>query len=459
MKAIHTARLLEPPAGTALPGMKILMIFGILVSACAHIPGGGAAPTIDLVELRRTFEMGLDVAEHYRIPAIQSRRFTYEELWAALETPVGAPVFQVEEVGRSLQGRPIRTVTFGHGPTTALLWSQMHGDESTATMALADIINYFSDSSPDPFREDLLDRLTVVLIPMLNPDGAQLFQRRNAVGIDINRDARRLATPEARVLKKVRDRVQPQFGFNLHDQGPHTYAGEGGPRAAIALLAPAADVEKSWGPVRARARMLAATIAEALQTELPGRIARYGDAFNPRAFGDLMQQWGTSTVLIESGVLDDDPEKQRLRAVNVAALLTALDAIASSTYQGADISAYESLPPNRGFTYDLLIRGGMLVFGDAEPMRVDLAFAYSDAVADTGLVLREVGDLEGVGALEIVDATSLFLHPEPPMVTSDSSGAWLLIGAPAFLTLRRGPDRGSELVRVIRKLHRKELPE
>ena len=425
----------------------------LLVSACAHRPLGKVTETIYSARLRRTFEMGLDIADRYNVSAIRSRRFTHEELWAVLETPVGAPVFRVEEVGRSICGRPIRTVTFGDGSTVVLLWSQMHGDESTATMALVDIINYFADPSPDPFRENLLGRLTVVMIPMLNPDGAQLFQRRNAIGIDINRDARRLATPEARILKEVRGRVQPQFGFNLHDQNPHTYAGGGGWRTAIALLAPPADEERSWGLVRARARLVAATIAEVLQTELPGRIARYSDAFNARAFGDLMQKWGTSTVLIESGVLDDDPEKQRLRAINVAVLLTALDAIASSTYQAADINAYESLPPNRGFRYDLLIRGGMLVFGGAEPMPVDLAFAYSDAVAGTGLVLREAGDLEGISALEVVDATGLFLHPEPSMVTSDSEGIWLLIGTPAFLTLRRGPESDSEVMRVVGRSH------
>jgi hypothetical protein len=36
----------------------------------------------------------------------------------------------------------MNAVTHGHGPTTVLLWSQMHGDESTATMALADIFAF-----------------------------------------------------------------------------------------------------------------------------------------------------------------------------------------------------------------------------------------------------------------------------------------------------------------------------
>jgi len=428
------------------------MLAMFLAASCAHRPPVLPAGTVDSPLFGKTFEAGLDIAADYRVPNLDSRRFTYEDLWTALERPLRSSRLMVRVEGKSLLGREIRTISAGSGGTTILLWSQMHGDESTATMALADIINYLADPTPDPFRDELLNRLTLVMIPMLNPDGAHLFQRRNAAGIDVNRDARRLATPEARLLKAVRERVQPQFGFNLHDQNPHTYAGRSGKRAAIALLAPAADDERSWGPVRTRALQVASIIAEILQSELPGYIARYGDAFNPRAFGDLMQQWGTSTVLIESGVLDDDPEKQKLRAMNVAALLTAFDAIAHSTYLNADIMAYDNLPQNRGFSHDLLVRGGLLVLGNAEPMPIDLAFAWSDAVSGTGLTLTEAGDLDEVGALEIFDATGLFLHPDPSMVSQEGREGYLLIGAPAYLTIKRGRDISSEVVKVIGSL-------
>ena len=42
----------------------------------------------------------------------------------------------------------------------------------------------------------ILSSLTLYVVPMLNPDGAERFQRRNAQSIDINRDALRLQTPE-----------------------------------------------------------------------------------------------------------------------------------------------------------------------------------------------------------------------------------------------------------------------
>src|SRR3546814_10344937 len=73
----------------------------------------------------------------------------------------------------------------------------------------------------------------------MNPDGAARFQRRNAQGIDINRDARALVSPEARALHDLRERVKPAFGFNLHDQQVGYRAGDSDRGTAIALLAPA----------------------------------------------------------------------------------------------------------------------------------------------------------------------------------------------------------------------------
>jgi hypothetical protein len=223
--------------------------------ACAMVslaPFDGLAQRADPITLAE----GLRLAERFRVEAIETRRFTHAELWKAVEPSLESPALRVEEIGRSIHGREIRSVTFGQGATRVLLWSQMHGDESTATMALADIFRFLADRDAHPLRERLRRELTIVFVPMLNPDGAELFRRQNAAGIDINRDARPLATPEARALKAIRDRLTPEFGFNLHDQGARTRAGDG-PPAAIALLDPAFDEPRGYNPVRTRARLVA----------------------------------------------------------------------------------------------------------------------------------------------------------------------------------------------------------
>ncbi|HEU5185081.1 MAG TPA: M14 family zinc carboxypeptidase [Gemmatimonadaceae bacterium] len=425
--------------------MRILLAAALL-AGCAQ-----ATPTPDnsAMPIGDATRHGLRAAEQHRVATIASRRFTHEEFWRAVQPSLSSDALRTAEIGRSLHGREIRSVTFGNGSTTVLLWSQMHGDEATATMALADIFRFLAEARGDPVRERLRERLTIVFVPMLNPDGAELFQRENAVGIDINRDARQLATPEGRALKALRDRIRPAFGFNLHDQGARVLAGPRGKQVALALLAPPSSESGVYDDVRSRARLVAGLIAQTLGSEIPGRIARYDDTFNPRAFGDLMQQWGTSTVLIESGALPDDPDKQRLRTLNVVALLAALDAIATGRYASVDVSAYESLPGNRRGAADVLVMGGQLVLPGRTPVRADVAINYDDAVGRTGGRVADVGDLREAIGIDTVDADGLFLHPGDTSLTSSGRDMWLRIGAAAIIDVRRRADPGSELVRTV----------
>src|SRR5688500_18130934 len=100
--------------------------------------GSGSAPTAMSDALR--------IADRYRVAAITTRRINHADYWSALQPSLVPRRLRVEEIGRSLMGRPIRAVTFGTGPATVLLWSQMHGDEATATMALADILAWMTAS-------------------------------------------------------------------------------------------------------------------------------------------------------------------------------------------------------------------------------------------------------------------------------------------------------------------------
>lgn len=287
----------------------------------------------------------LEVAERYRVAELGRRSLTHRRLWQTLGPLVdAAPGMQREEIGRSVEKRALYAIHFGRGPVRVMLWSQMHGNEPTATLALADLINYVVRNADDPLVQRLRDRLTITAIPMLNPDGAERSRRENATGIDVNRDARKQASPEARALASLHARVSPRFGFNLHDQGRRVSAD--GRLVAISLLAPPHDPQRSDEAIRTRAKHVAAVMRIAADFLVDGRVTRFDDAFNPHAFGDAMQSWGTSTVLLESGVWDNDPENEYLRQVNFALLLTALDAIATGTYTRAALREYESLPAN-----------------------------------------------------------------------------------------------------------------
>jgi hypothetical protein len=191
-------------------------------------------------------------------------------------------------------------------------------------------------------------------------------------------------------------------------------------------------------------------ITSVLQKEIPGRLARYNDAHEPRAFGDLMQQWGTSTVLIESGAMPDDPEKQKLRRLNVVAILSALDAMATKSYESADPQVYEGIPMNSRSAVDVLIRGGSVVVPGFPPVRADIAVNYEEPVAKRDPRVSSVGDLAAFIALDTVDASGMFIHPaESMLIQKAGSARWIRFDTTAVLTIRRGVESGSAIVRRI----------
>jgi len=350
-----------------------------------------------------------------------SGSYTPEALRADLDALAGASrgVVRIAEKGRSSEGREIPVVLAGSGPEKVLLWSQMHGDEPTATAALVDLLAFLVENRAEPATAHLLSRVTLVVIPMLNPDGAVRGDRRNAQGIDINRDAVRLQTPEGRFLKEVRDRYTPAAGFNLHNQSPLVTAGPGGAQAAIAVLAVSAARNEPEGPALQRKRGLAGHLARVASTFVPGRVTRYATDYTERAFGDSMSRWGTPTVLLETGGWHGPREEERLVRLNFVLLLSAVHALARGE-ETTDAAIYETLPPNvRGDLVDLVLRGATVHGGRGlPPFRADVAVVKARAFAGDGRRLSsaaivDVGDLGHLAGLEELDATGLVVAPAP----------------------------------------------
>lgn len=338
------------------------------------------------------------IHESIKEPVITNRFFKHSDIEPIILQLNDHPDFTVTRLGESIQGRGINLVKWGEGPRTILLWSQMHGDEPTATMALMDIFRLLQSDQPefDETRNRLHSELTLLFIPMLNPDGAQVFKRRNALEVDLNRDALRLTNPEARILKGVRDEYEPIFGFNLHDQSRYYGAGNQGDPVAIAFLAPAFNEEKDVNDVRLRAMQLIGAMNESLEPHIPGRIAKYDDTFEPRAFGDNIQKWGTSTILVESGGYPDDPEKQYLRKLNFLLLMESLTHIANDTYTRFSEADYDAIPFNRSSgVHDFLVRNATVKMSGVNYL-VDLGWR-NDRLID-------IGDLSTTNAYDMFDA-------------------------------------------------------
>lgn len=326
---------------------------------------------------------------------------------------------KVTEVGRSVAERAIYQLEFGHGPLKVFMWSQMHGDEPTATSALIDLFAYLQKNRGKPWVKAIEEKITLRAVPMLNPDGAELFQRRNLQAIDINRDARTLSTPEGRLLKKLRDEWRPDIGFNLHNQGVRTSVGTTGQQATISLLAVPSDASGSDTPGRIRNKKLCAVMVESLAPFIYGHIARYDDTFNPRAFGDLISQWGTPVILIETGALKGKSNDD-LVGLNFVAYAAALKALSDGSVEEANPAVYDALRMNEGgIIYDLIVRGATLVnrTRDAgakmQPYPADLAVnadgRRSEGNTQRRASIQEVGDLSVFRGLDEVDARDYYV--------------------------------------------------
>lgn len=328
--------------------------------------------------------------------------------------------FNFERIGASVEGRSINLITTGHGPFRVLLWSQMHGDEPTATAALFDVFAYFQRHRDDPVVRRILSALTLYVVPMLNPDGAVRFQRRNAQGIDINRDALSLQTPEGQLLKSVRDRFNPKVGFNLHNQGWGTSVGDPPKPASISLLSVAYDKARSENAGRKLTKKLCAVIRDSIEPFASGQIGRYDDEFEVRAFGDNVTLWGTPVVLIETGpfpAAEPDPALVRL---NFIAMVSALDALATGNVDKADPKRYETLPMNETRGLFILVKQARILSGTGIPaFTADIGISASRQVRTVEgrrqiqmqASIAELGDLRTYGALRTIDGAGLMAAP------------------------------------------------
>ncbi|GAB3523874.1 hypothetical protein GCM10027402_18480 [Arthrobacter monumenti] len=83
-------------------------------------------------------------------------------------------------VGQTELGRNLYTARVGTGDRVALVQSAIHGNERTGTEALLAILKKLG-SSNDPATLRALEGVTLVAMPMVNPDGGELNRRTNVI--------------------------------------------------------------------------------------------------------------------------------------------------------------------------------------------------------------------------------------------------------------------------------------
>jgi hypothetical protein len=197
---------------------------------------------------------------------------SYAQLGTALDrierTSVGR--VDVRVIGETARGRNLYAARVGSGDRVMLVTSAIHGNEKTGTEALLHWLQHIG-SSQTAETKALLEGITFVAVPMINPDGGELNRRQNdlpwsevvetfpqlagaepawyyscnAEGFDLNRDfhpdlayeprAQDLPgadalpgfylTPESRTLRALYLDLRAEFGavdayVDLHHMGP-----------------------------------------------------------------------------------------------------------------------------------------------------------------------------------------------------------------------------------------------
>ena len=289
--------------------------------------------------------------QSFKVQEVQGRYVTYPHINGFLTSL--SSNFKIDDLGKSVQKNKIKSITFGTGPIRILMWSQMHGNESTTTKAVLDLLNYLNSKNQESLA--ISETCTLKIIPILNPDGALAYTRVNANKIDLNRDAKDLSQPESRILSGLCEGFAPHYCLNLHDQRTIFNVGESSKPATVSFLAPAFDEDRNNSPSRKISMQLIAAINSELQKVIGGQVGRYDDGFNPNCVGDAFQMKEIPTILFEAGHFPEDYQREKTRELIFLALLKCINTIKDHDISNYTIDQYLEIPENSKRYVDVLV--------------------------------------------------------------------------------------------------------
>lgn len=341
--------------------------------------------------------------ENYQInPNFPNRYISHQSLENYLQENLSD---YIREIGRSFLGKPIYMLSIGEGGKKVLAWSQMHGNEANATHALLDLIQTLGWNSED-FKSFFTD-IQLDFIFMLNPDGADVWTRRNHLDIDLNRDFLKESSKEILFLKNIALTGNYDFALNLHEQRTIFSTDRVHP-STLAFLAPSEDIDRTVTPNRKKAMAIISKLNNSLQKVIPNHVGRYSDEFYPTSTGDNFMKMGIPTILFEGGHFENDYLRKETRKFYAYALYEILALI--KDYKSDDgWQDYFLIPENKESHFDVIYRNVKL--NTDYPCILDIAVQYKEEIQpghdEISFVpmVAEVGDLHRKIGWKEVDCT------------------------------------------------------
>ncbi len=298
-----------------------------------------------------------------------SNLHTYESLVSYLETQDAKQErLALEVIGETVKGRDIYLAKYISNPKnpTILFLTQQHGNEQLTTEGALEFIKHLGTNK----TKGLLDNVNILIIPMLNADGAmgdvnfplddylakgdRHLTRANANGIDLNREHDKKTDQMQVEVKALHENVFAKYDIDymidLHHQG--TLSETDGELVSGSILYPTnANVKPE---VLEASKKLGAVVYNSIEPAGWGHIGKYdgGSGENIGRNGAAVR-YDIATLLFEMrGMSDHNVESvalgQKSNGYLIKQTVTTLDAavraLADDSIETVDAGFWDTLP-------------------------------------------------------------------------------------------------------------------
>lgn len=129
---------------------------------------------------------------------------------------------QIEVIGKSVEGREIPAALLSEDKVFGLhravkpvvmIFAAQHGNEPSGKEAALVLIRELATGS----QQGVLREIDVIIVPLVNPDGAAKDTRRNANDMDLNRNHVILSEPESLALHTLFLKWMPEVVLDIHE--------------------------------------------------------------------------------------------------------------------------------------------------------------------------------------------------------------------------------------------------
>ena len=201
--------------------IKLLQLLSVILLLCAwdtEIPYYSKKITQpDIVTpLYPSWDAGYDTPSFQK----EGPAFTTQEEMAEYLEQLHSPFLDIQILGQSEGGLDIPALYFSSDHlqsrnTKPLIWiqAQVHGNEPAAGEALLALASRLTKG----LGREVLDRVDLVLVPRVNPDGSLLFTRELISGKDGNRDHMRSESKEITLLHQEIQKLAPDMFVDVHE--------------------------------------------------------------------------------------------------------------------------------------------------------------------------------------------------------------------------------------------------